>query len=85
MFWRLFTQEYLTDEDGCIDGISANTEYEEFDDFRQALFHFNLAVMEEKNARVWIKVYCNELDMQGDMMVAYSIQWHDDLFNESVI
>ena len=85
MFWRLFTQEFLMDEDGCIDGISANTEYEEFDNFRQALFHFNLAVTEEKNARVWIKVYYGESDTQGEIMTAFSVLWHDNLFNESAI
>jgi hypothetical protein len=85
MFWRLFTQEFLTDEDGCIGDVSANIEYEEFDSFRQALFHFNLAVAEDKNARVWIKAYCGKSDTQGDIMTAFSVLWHDNLFNESAI
>lgn len=84
MFWRLFTQEYLTDEDDCIDGISANIEYEEFDNFRQALFYFNLAVMEEKNARVWIKVYKGTHD-NGEIMTAHSLVWGDALFNENAV
>lgn len=85
MFWRLFTQEFLMDEDGCIGDISANIEYEEFDSFREALFNFNLAVMDEKNARTWIKVYLDKSDTQGDIVTAHSMQWHDNLFNGSAI
>lgn len=78
MYWMVFKQSYLYDEDGAI--IETNHEVfcsGRFDDFSSAFGYFVLACGNESTARVYVKVYRGDWDYNGDIVCAYSNEWND--------
>ena len=78
MYWVVYWQNYLYDENGVI----IETKYEvecsnQFDEFGSAFGHFVLACGDKRTARVYVKVYCEECDKNGDIVCAYSNKWND--------
>lgn len=78
MYWQVFKQFYLYDEEGAI----IDTDHEvccsgRFDDFGSAFGHFVLACGDESTARVYVKAYRDDLDLIGDIVCAYSVEWND--------
>lgn len=74
----VFKQSYLYDEDGAI--IEMNHEVccsGRFDKFGSAFGHFVLACGDESTARVYVKVYRDDSDVDGDIVCAYSTEWND--------
>lgn len=74
----VFKQSYLYDEDGAI----IETEHEiscsrRFDEFGSAFGNFVLACGNESTARVYVKVYRNDSDVNGDIVCAFSAEWND--------
>ena len=86
MFWELYTQEYLFDEDGYICGESLHYNVTRFNNYKDAFAQFTDIVIhnEHRIARVWIKVYQGEHD-PGEIMTAHSLIWGDSLFNEDAV
>lgn len=74
----VFKQSYLYDEDGAI----IETDHEvfcsgRFDDFSSAFGYFVLACGNESTVRVYVKVYRDDSDLNGDIICAYSAKWND--------
>lgn len=86
MFWEVFTQEYLMDEDGNLTYESLYYDVERFTNYNDALRYFINIITSNRNdiARVWIKVYKGAHD-NGEIMTAHSLIWGDTLFNENAI
>lgn len=78
MYWMVFKQSYLYDEDGAI----IETDHEiscsgRFDEFGSAFGNFVLACGDESTARVYVKAYRDDSDLNGDIVCAYSVEWND--------
>ena len=78
VYWKVFKQFYLYDDDGAILGINHEVNCSgRFDEFGSAFGNFVLACGNESTARVYVKVYCDDSDTEGDIVCACSMEWND--------
>lgn len=78
MYWMVFKQSYLYDEDDSIIGTDHEVSCSgRVDNFSSAFGYFVLARGNESTARVYVKVYRGDWDYNGDIVCAYSNEWND--------
>lgn len=87
MTWELYGCRYLydeNDEDKICEGISCELFLGGYNHFDDAFKAFSETMNNSDWPRLWIKVFKDETDA-GEIVVAYSGIWGDNIFNEDGI
>jgi hypothetical protein len=85
MTWEVYRCDYLYDDDYDVRGISDPICLGEFNHFSPALECFqNLLNHRDGIAKAFLKVFDHE-HPDGDIMMAFSMEWEDDIFNNDAV
>lgn len=82
MSWELQGCAYQYDENGVYREISAPFFLGRYNNFDNAFKAFSNAMNNSEYPRLWVRVFKDEEDSHGEIIVAYSNIWGDDLFND---
>ena len=85
MSWEVCGCLYTYDDRGQEDGNTGEILFGSFNSFPTAFEAFCEKVKDPECNRVWIKVFEDEEDNEGEIMTAYSNEWGDPIFNEDGI
>ena len=85
MRWELHGCMYTYDDDGIYQGISCELFCGRYNNFNDAFKEFSKVMNDSEWPRLWIKVYTDEEDITGEIIIAYSNIWGDEIFNENGI
>lgn len=75
MYWMVFKQSYRYNGATIIE--TETTCSGRFDEFGSAFGNFVLACGDESTARVYVKAYRDDSDLNGSIVCACSAEWHD--------
>ena len=85
MSWEVCGTLYTYNDSGVYDGDSGEIFFGNFNTFPAAFDEFCKMVKDPECNRVWIRVFEDEEDNEGEIMTAYSNEWGDPIFNEDGI
>jgi len=84
MSWELCGCMYTYDDEGVYEGVSGEIFLGSYSNFNDAFKAFSKSIDNPEWPRLWVKVFKDEND-PGEIIVAYSNIWGDEIFNEDGI